>query len=752
MNLQNRTVRTLLSGVLLLPVLLLPLAGAAQTPGKDASSSTAPEKKLSVATTDEKKVEKKDTTAAPRTAAKPWERITFPPLHAFHPQHPKRIEFSNGLVVFLQEDHELPLIDGTIRIRGGSRDEPAGKTGLASVYGHTWRLGGTTSKTGDELDDFLEARAAKVETSSTVDSSLLSWSCLKENFDDVLKIAADVLEHPEFREDKLDLTKKQISTGISRRNDDPESIASREANKLAYGAQSPYARTAEYYTIAAITRADLVDWHNQFVHPNNMILGVVGDFDSTAMEAKLRQAFGDLPRGPEAERDPKVAIDPASPGVYFVEKDDVDQSTIEMVHLGIRRDNPDYYAISVMNEILGGGFSSRLVANCRTKQGLAYGVGGGVGAFYGHVGTFRVSMGTKSSTTGAGIDCLYGQLDDLEKKPVTEAELKRAKDTILNSFIFQFDDKDKVLQEQMVYEYFGYPADFLERFPANIKKVTVDDVERVALKYIHKDQLKMLVVGNSKDFDRDLSTFGKVNKIDITIPEAPPSAVSASAKPAATNPEGKALIAKVATALGDKKKLRAVKSIRQTITSVRKTPQGDISLDIDQTIVYPDQVYVKAKTSMGEMTTVITPQKASMDMGGQHRDMPSAMRDENLKVIRRDPIYILQHAGDSKYTFTASGDDTIEGVQTKILAINADGIEVKWYVDPSSGHLLRAAFHTQTMQGPAERVVDYSDWRDASGLSLPYKRTVTENGATSSEDTIKSIELNPVVDPKLFTP
>src|SRR5260370_19553326 len=122
---------------------------------------------------------------------------------------------------------------------------------------------------------------------------------------------------------------------------------------------------------------------------------------------------------------------------------------------------------------------------------------------------------------------------------------------------------------------------------------------------------------------------------------------------------------------------------------------------------------------MGEMTTVITPQKASMDMGGQNRDMPSAMRNENLKVIRRDPIYILQHAGDSKYTFTASGDDTIQGVQTKILAINADGIEVKWYVDPSSGHLLRAAFHTQTMQGPPHRAADYSDWRDASGLSLP---------------------------------
>ena len=750
MNLQNRALRTLLSAAL-----LLPLAGVVQSQAdaqgsdqaKSSPPSAAPEKKTSTGLTRKKGVP----TATP-TGSKPWEKIAIPPLHAFHPQHPKRIEFSNGLVVFLQEDHELPLIDGTIRIRGGSRDEPASKSGLAAVFGHTWRLGGTTSKTGDELDDFLEARAAKVETTSTVDSSILTWSCLKENFDDVLNIAADVLEHPEFRQEKLDLTKKQIDTAISRRNDDPESIAGREANKLAYGAQSPYAMTPEYYTVAAITRDDLVDWHKQYVHPNNMILGIVGDFDSAAMEARLREVFGGLPRGPQAERDPKVAIDPAPPGIYFVEKDDVDQSTIEMVHLGIRRDNPDYYAISVMNEILGGGFSGRLMSNCRTKRGLAYGVGGGVGAFYGHVGTFRLSMGTKSSTTAAGITCLYDQLDDLEKQPVTEVELKRGKDTILNSFIFQFDDKDKVLQEQMVYEYFGYPPDFLERFSANIKKVTIDDVERVARKYIHKDQLKVLVVGNSKDFDRDLSTFGKVNKIDITIPEEAPSGTPAAAKSAGSNPEGKALIAKVAAALGDKKKLRAVKSIRQTLTSVRKTPQGEIPLDLDQTIIYPDQVYVKAQTPMGEMVTLITPQNASMSMGGQHRDMPSAMRDENLKVVRRDLVYIAQHVGDAKFTFNASGGDTVQGIQAKAVAINADGVEVKWYVDPDTGHLLRAAFHTLSMQGPVDRVVDYSDWRDTGGLSLPYKRTVTENGETSSEDTIKSIELNPTVDPKLFTP
>lgn len=738
MNLQNRISRALLSGVLLLPVI-----GGAQNPPRNSSAPAAG--------TQKRQPHQPETAPAP--GAKPWERIVIPPLHAFHPQHPKRIEFPNGLVVFLQEDHELPLIDAVIRIRGGSREEPANKAGLVRVYGQAWRLGGTSSKTGDELDDFLEAHAAKVETNGSADSASLSWSCLKEDFDDVLKIAGDVLEHPEFREDKLKLTKEQVNTAISRRNDDPQAIAAREAAKLAYGAASPYARTSEYYTIAAITRDDLIQWHNKYVYPNNMILGIAGDFDSNAMEAKLRATFGGLTRGPQAPRDPKVAIDPASPGIYFVEKEDVNQSTVEMVHLGIRRDNPDYYAVVAMNEILGGGFSGRLLSNLRTKLGLAYSVGGGVGSSFDHPGVFRLVMGTKSGSTGAAIKGLYDQLNDLAQKPVTQIELKRAKDTILNSFIFQFDDKDKVLQEQMTYEFYGYPPDFLERFPEQIKKVTADDVDRVARKYVHKDQLKVLVVGNSKEFDRDLSTFGKVTKVDISIPEAPASGAAASAdKPTMSDSQGKQLIAKVAAALGDGQKLHSVKALRQTLTSVRKTPQGDIPLELDQTIVYPNQVYMKMQTPMGEAITVITPNSGSMSMGGQHQEMPSAMRDESLRNVKRDLVYIAQHASDAKFIFTEAGSDNINGVPARTLAINADGTEVKWYIDASNGHVLRAAFHTTGMRGPVDRVVDYSDWRETGGLSLPFKRTITENGQAASEDTIKSIELNPAVDPKLFTP
>ena len=239
-------------------------------------------------------------TPTPRAAAQAtnWQQVPIPPLPAFKPQQPKRIELSNGMVIFLQEDHELPLIDGTARIRGGSVNEPAAKTGLVDIYGEVWRTGGTKTQTGDQLDDFLEVRAAKVETGGGPDSTTISFSCLKADLDDVFKVFVDVLQNPEFRADKIDIAQKEEDDGISRRNDEVGEIAQREAVKLAYGADNPYARVPEYATVAAVTRQDLIDWHGKYVHPNNIILGISGDFDSAAMEARLRAAFDSWPKGP----------------------------------------------------------------------------------------------------------------------------------------------------------------------------------------------------------------------------------------------------------------------------------------------------------------------------------------------------------------------------------------------------------------------------------------------------------------------
>jgi len=461
-------------------------------------------------------------TAFSSAQIKPWNQIQAPPLPAFTPPEPVRVQLPNGMVIFLQADHELPLISATARVRGGSIYEPANKAGLGSLYGETWRTGGTKTKTGDQMDDFLEARAAKIETDDQSDSTSISLDCLKGDFDAVFAMFLDLLHNPEFRADKLELAKDQMYTGISRRNDNVESIVHRENHIIAYGKDNPYARVAEYATVAAVTRQDLLNWHQQYVYPNNIIFGITGDFDPKTMEAKLRQAFESWQKGPDAKR-LDIKFTAPKPGLYLVRKTDVNQSSISMLDLGIERSNPDYFAVSVMNEVFGGGFSSRLFNNLRSGKGLAYSVGGGVGSSWNHPGLTDIEMQTKSASTVEGIEGLNGEIDGLLKNAATPEELKRAKDNILNSFIFQFDTPEKVLHEKMSYEFYHYPLDFLERYRTEVEKVTADDVARVAKKYVHKDRLAVLVVGNDAEFGKPLSTLGPVQNVDITIPPPPAS-------------------------------------------------------------------------------------------------------------------------------------------------------------------------------------------------------------------------------------
>lgn len=450
-----------------------------------------------------------------------WHKIKAPPLRAFKPQQPTRFQLDNGMVIFLQPDSEIPLIEVSATLRGGSRDEPADKVGLVSLFAQTLRTGGTKGRSGDQIDDFLAARGAEVELSSDHDSVNLRASALKTDFDDVFKLVLEMLREPEFRDDKLDLAKRQLYTGIKRRNDNPMGIAMRESAKLAFGPAHPYARHAEFATVAAVTRDDLRRWQQQYVQPNSILLGIAGDFDPAAMEAKLRSVLGSWPRA-QAAPPAKLVFTPPRAGVYFVAKDDVNQSNIQFVQLGITRKNPDHYAIEVMNEILGGGFSARLFSNVRSKKGLAYSVRGAVGIGWDTPAVYRLWMGTASKNTVKAVQALKEEVDGMLKNPPNAVELERAKESILNSFIFRFDSKAKILQEQLRLEFYGYPADYYEKFPAEISKVTLDDVKRVAQKYLNPSGFALLVVGKSAEFDSPLSTLGQVTTLDVSIPPPPP--------------------------------------------------------------------------------------------------------------------------------------------------------------------------------------------------------------------------------------
>jgi zinc protease len=449
-----------------------------------------------------------------------YKQVPIPELHKFVPAKPVRVTLSNGIELFLEEDHELPFIDGFVRIRGGSRDEPADKVGLVSLYGETWRTSGTAKHPGDALDDELAAKAASIETSGSEASTSVHWSGFSRDFDGLLATSIDLLEHPAFSEEKLDLAKRNMAASLLRRNDDASGIAEREALEIAYGKTNPYARQPELATVGAVTLADLNAWHAKTVNGANIVVGVIGDFDVHAMEAKLRAAFESLPKGTEIPT-PKVQFTEPTPSIYYVNKPDVNQSNIYMVGLGIEERNPDFYALAVMNQIFSGGFSSRVVQNVRTKLGLAYDVYGHFGSAYDHPGIFAVELGTRSAATVDAAKATLAEVARLRTDPPTPDELRGAKEELLNSFVFRYDTPEKVLAEQVTLAVYGYPADFLDRYREAIEKVTSADVSRVAQKYVEPGKLAIVVVGNMGEITPPLTGLGKTTQLDITIPGAP---------------------------------------------------------------------------------------------------------------------------------------------------------------------------------------------------------------------------------------
>lgn len=678
-----------------------------------------------------------------------YTEIKTPTLRSFTVVQPKRISLGNGMVIFLQENHELPLIRGSALIRGGERDVPAAKAGLVNIYGQSWRTGGTVSKTGDQLDDFLESRAARIETTGSEDSTRISFDVLKGDFDTVFPMFVELMQKPAFRQEKIDLAKTQARTGISRRNDEPGQIRARETAKLGYGADSPYGRTSEYSTIASITRDDLLAFHDRFVAPNNIIVGVAGDFDSAAMEKKLRAAFESWKRGTGAPATIPAPGTPAKPGVYFVAKDDVTQSNISVLHPAtLLRKDPDYYAATVLNEILSGGFSGRLMTHIRSQAGLAYAVGGGIGAGWDRPTLFNVSMSTKSPSTIESIGMVKQEINDLQTAPFTADELAHAKDTILNAFVFTMDSKAKVLNQRTLLEFYGYPADYWQKYQQGIEAVTAADLARVAKKYIHSDQLALLVVGNEKDFDKPLATIGAVTPIDITIPEsgsAKPAMAAASTStsapaPASNTAEAMALVRKVQDFVGGKAALDKVQSMKTVLAMTQKTPGGDMDIEMEQTQQFPDSLQQVVKTPRGEMTTVITPSTAFVNTPMGMQDLPASMRAEtkfDLMTVLKSP---------EKYTFGTAGSEKVGDVNATIVTVSTDGATAKWYVDPATGRILRTFRNGRR----GEMTFDYTEWKEFGGVKLPAATTVTMNGEKQGSATVKSVDVNPAIDPKIF--
>ncbi len=667
--------------------------------------------------------------------------ITIPPLNQIQVPEPERFVMKNGLVVYLLEDHDFPLVDARVLLRAGAIYEPREKVGLSAITGEVMRTGGSTNTPGDELDRRLASLGASVELFFGSTDGTAYVSTLSSDLEEGLSILADILRRPAFPEEKLELAKKSERTAIASRNDEPMSILFREFPKLIFGADHPYARHTEYATIDAISREDLVAFHKSFVHPDRMIMTLYGDFDRGKVKKLLNRIFGDWSRSSTPlPPDPEVA-EVAARGLYMAPKADMTNSMVVMGHLGMRMDHPDHAEVMVLNEILGGGWASRIWNEIRTRRGLAYATGSFAGTGMHHPEAFFVYAMTQSDSTAAAAGYMEREIERILADGVTEAELEHARDTILNQLVFTLSSRGAVLYRLATYEFYGYPRDFLQRYQEEIRRVTPEDVLQAARRYIEPSRFVKLFVGQEDVVRSQIDSRGLVQEIDISIPE-PAGAAIGEGTPADYE-RGRDLLKAAAAATGGPA-WAAIKDITMEEDGSLSAQGMQMPFSLKSTRRLPDCERSDQAMPMGTATSVICGDKGWQKGMQGLADMKPEDLQEAARARARDLLTVMTE-GDTWRVQSLSEPAEVDGRPADVVLVRGAPVEGwKIFFDRESHRIVRMEYRDRSPLTGTTGVWQETlgDYQPEGDILWPRSRSVLIEGEPFLSLKVKNLAIN----------
>lgn len=451
--------------------------------------------------------------------------LKYPPLQ-YEPPDPAacRTTFAGGLRGYIQEDHSLPVVSLTALANFGDAYVPKDKAGLGAVMSRTLITGGTATREGDAIEERIDFLGGSLSFNVGERTSSLTLWVLRKDLDEGLALFFDVLRHPEFRDVPLGLAKARLIEQLRQANDQPSEVLSREYDKLLYG-DHPLTWRPTKATYEAVTAAELKAFHGKYFVPGNIILAAAGDFKAADLKAAVERHAADWTGAAVAAPAIPREFAPPEPGVYFVQKA-INQGYINLGHLGIEESNPDYYAVQVMNFILGGGsFTSRITTKVRSDEGLAYNTGSRFTYRWGFPGTFSGYVQTKSETVGYAISLIQAEFNRIRKEPVSDAELETAVNFYLESFSSVFESPMNTMNTFADMELTGKPMDYYKKYRDHIRAVTKERVREVANRYIHPDGMAILIVGDwepcnagGAQWPGPLDKLGKIHKVSLADP------------------------------------------------------------------------------------------------------------------------------------------------------------------------------------------------------------------------------------------
>ena len=660
--------------------------------------------------------------------------LKFPPLRPVQVPKVDLITLPNGLRIYLMEDHELPLVNGTALVRAGTLLDPADKEGLASLAASVMRAGGAGANTADKLNERLEDVAGAVEVGTGANSITFTFSSMKESTPEVLGYFKDILTAPRFDDGKTDEVRTQMRNAISYRNDDPSKIATREFSDIVYGRNTSYGREQDYNTLNNILRGDLEAFHKRYFFPKNVLLAIRGDFDPAAMKEQIGLLFG----GWNAEQ-PAVQFPPPQPapaseaaGIHLAVKKNVSQAFFDIGQSGGMFKDGDYAALTIMANILGES-GNRLLRKLREISSRSN-VTAKWEAGYDLPGLFEIVGTIPSLSATEAVKAIGEESERIRTAEVSDEELKNAKDSAINSLVFAFDTKAKTLVRMLQYQYYGYPADFIDRYQKALEAVTRADVLRVAKAHLKPEGFTIVLVGDPGDFIPPAESLNKpVHKIDLTIAEPKITAVKSDAS---SLEKGQAILARMQRAAGGLEKLAAVKD--STLVASYSVEQNGRVTPIKHTERWLSPAHYREDNDIGggTISTYFDSEYGWITVPGGS----ISLEKDTLKQVRgnlfRQYQLLLQGASLPGRTVNAVDEHTIE-------IRGAAGEWVRLSEDPDTGLPVKVRYEGAARNGPPPITEEvWSDFREVAGIKVPFKMYITEGGRKYADVVIADFRVN----------
>jgi zinc protease len=436
----------------------------------------------------------------------------------------------NGVHVMILEDHRFPLISAQFEIDdAGPMFEPAGQPGLA---GATARLltEGTTSRTSKEIAEQIDSLGASLSSSSGFGSGSASVSAsgLSDTFEQWFALATDVLLHPSFPAEELAQYQSREKSALLQQRSRPAFLANQTLNRALYGAYPAAVVSSTPESVDALTPAMLKDWHDQHYAPQNTVLAISGDVHAATLVPQLRRWLADWKRTKAAVKFTPGPAPATKAKIFLVDRPGSVQTTLLMGNLAIDRTNPDYPALVVLNEVLGAGSASRLFLNLREEKGYTYGVYSNIIARK-YAGPWTAGGDLRSEVTDGAMTEFLRELNRIRDEKVAEDELEAARRSVVARFALSLESPQQVIGYAVARKAYNFPADYWDKYPAQITAVNADDVQRVAKKYIDPATMQIVAVGDAGKIKAVLEKYGPVEMVASTDAPAPPSTKAAGA-------------------------------------------------------------------------------------------------------------------------------------------------------------------------------------------------------------------------------